>query len=48
MEEHYQPHQIESEAQKFWEDNDSFAVTEDNSKEKSKLKSLTEFYNNPD
>ncbi|WP_066014978.1 leucine--tRNA ligase [Endozoicomonas atrinae] len=34
MEEHYQPHQIESEAQKFWEDNDSFAVTEDNSKEK--------------
>lgn len=34
MEEHYQPHQIESEAQKFWEDNDSFAVTEDSSKEK--------------
>ena len=31
MEEHYQPHQIESEAQKFWEDNDSFAVTEDTS-----------------
>ena len=28
MEEHYQPHQIESEAQKFWEANDSFAVSE--------------------
>ena len=34
MEEHYQPHLIESEAQKFWEENDSFAVTEDSSKEK--------------
>ncbi|WP_257294795.1 leucine--tRNA ligase [Endozoicomonas sp. YOMI1] len=38
MEEHYQPHQIESEAQKFWEDNDSFAVTEGTSKEKGKEK----------
>ncbi|WP_067515329.1 leucine--tRNA ligase [Endozoicomonas ascidiicola] len=36
MEEHYQPHQIESEAQKFWEDNDSFAVTEDTSSEESR------------
>ena len=34
MEEHYHPHRIESEAQKYWEDNDSFAVTEDASKEK--------------
>ena len=38
MEEHYQPHQIESEAQKFWEDNDSFAVTEGTSEENSKEK----------
>lgn len=38
MEEHYQPHQIESEAQKFWEENDSFAVTEDTSGESSKEK----------
>ncbi len=34
MEEHYLPHKIESEAQKYWEENDSFAVTEDESKEK--------------
>lgn len=34
MEEHYHPHKIESEAQKYWEENDSFAVTEDESKEK--------------
>ncbi|MGI9275768.1 MAG: leucine--tRNA ligase [Endozoicomonas sp.] len=34
MEEHYHPHKIETEAQSFWEENDSFAVTEDNGKEK--------------
>ena len=34
MEEHYQPHQIESEAQKFWEANDSFAVSERTDQEK--------------
>ena len=34
MEEHYQPHEIESEAQKFWEDNNSFAAVEDSNKEK--------------
>ena len=34
MEEHYHPHKIESEAQKYWEENDSFAVTEDESREK--------------
>ena len=34
MEEHYHPHKIESEAQKYWEENDSFAVTEDTNKEK--------------
>ena len=34
MEEHYHPHKIEGEAQKFWEENDSFAVTEDEGKEK--------------
>ena len=34
MEEHYHPHKIEGEAQKYWEENDSFAVTEDESREK--------------
>lgn len=34
MEEHYHPHQIETEAQKFWEDNNSFAVKEEEGKEK--------------
>ncbi|MGI9283208.1 MAG: leucine--tRNA ligase [Endozoicomonas sp.] len=34
MEEHYHPHKIETEAQKYWEENDSFAVTEDQGKEK--------------
>ncbi|OED45008.1 leucine--tRNA ligase [Endozoicomonas sp. (ex Bugula neritina AB1)] len=34
MEEHYHPHKIESEAQQYWEENDSFAVTEDENKEK--------------
>ena len=34
MEEHYHPHKIESEAQKYWEENSSFAVTKDESKEK--------------
>ena len=32
MEEQYQPHQIETDAQKYWEENDSFAVTEDEAK----------------
>ena len=34
MKKHYHPHQIEKEAQKYWEENNSFAVTEDESKEK--------------
>ena len=34
MEEHYHPHKIETEAQTFWEDNNSFAVLEDEGKEK--------------
>ncbi|WOG30439.1 leucine--tRNA ligase [Endozoicomonas sp. 8E] len=34
MEEHYQPHKIETEAQKYWEENDSFAVSEEAGKEK--------------
>ncbi len=34
MEEHYHPHKIEEEAQKFWAENDSFAVTEQEGKEK--------------
>ncbi len=34
MEEHYQPHQIESEAQQFWEANDSFAASERSDQEK--------------
>ena len=34
MEEHYQPHQIESEAQEFWEANDSFAAHERSDQEK--------------
>ncbi|CAM3714399.1 leucine--tRNA ligase [Parendozoicomonas haliclonae] len=34
MEEHYHPHKIEEEAQKYWEENDSFAVTEQEGKEK--------------
>ena len=34
MEEHYHPHRIETEAQTFWEQNNSFAVTEDEGKEK--------------
>ncbi len=34
MEAHYQPHKIETEAQKYWEENDSFAVTEEAGKEK--------------
>ncbi|USE39632.1 leucine--tRNA ligase [Endozoicomonas sp. SCSIO W0465] len=44
MEEHYQPHQIESEAQKFWEDNDSFAVTEGTSAVSSEEKSKEKYY----
>ncbi|MCL6270406.1 leucine--tRNA ligase [Sansalvadorimonas sp. 2012CJ34-2] len=34
MEEHYHPHKIEEEAQKYWAENDSFAVTEQEGKEK--------------
>ncbi|WP_257292993.1 leucine--tRNA ligase [Endozoicomonas sp. ONNA1] len=34
MEEHYHPHKIETEAQNYWEENDSFAVTEEAGKEK--------------
>ncbi len=34
MEEHYQPHQIESAAQQFWEANDSFAANERSDREK--------------
>ena len=34
MEEHYHPHQIETEVQKFWEDNNSFAAKEEEGKEK--------------
>ncbi|WP_461535809.1 leucine--tRNA ligase [Spongorhabdus nitratireducens] len=34
MEEHYHPHRIEEDTQKFWETNDSFAVTEEEGKEK--------------
>ena len=34
MEEHYHPHKIEEDAQKFWAENDSFAVTEQEGKEK--------------
>ena len=34
MEEHYQPHQIENEAQAFWEANDSFAARERSDQEK--------------
>ncbi len=34
MEEHYHPHKIEEDAQKFWAKNDSFAVTEREDKEK--------------
>lgn len=34
MEEHYHPHKIEEEAQKYWEENDSFAVAEQEGKEK--------------
>ncbi len=34
MEEHYHPLQLEAQAQSFWEDNKSFAVTEDPEKEK--------------
>ncbi|WP_422447907.1 leucine--tRNA ligase [Endozoicomonas sp. ALB091] len=44
MEEHYQPHQIESEAQKFWEDNDSFAVTEGTSEGSSQEKGKEKYY----
>lgn len=34
MEEHYHPHQIETDAQTYWDKNNSFAVTEDEGKEK--------------
>jgi leucyl-tRNA synthetase len=34
MQEHYQPQQIEEKARKFWQENNSFAVTEDETKEK--------------
>ena len=34
MEEHYHPQKIEDEAQKYWAENDSFAVTEQEGKEK--------------
>ena len=34
MQEHYLPEQIEKNAREYWEENDSFAVTEDPSKEK--------------
>ncbi len=34
MEEHYHPHKIEEDAQTFWAENDSFAVTEQEGKEK--------------
>ena len=34
MEEHYHPHNIETQAQSYWQDNDTFAVTEDKDKEK--------------
>jgi leucyl-tRNA synthetase len=34
MQEQYQPKSIEENARQFWQDNDSFAVTEDESKEK--------------
>ncbi len=34
MQEHYVPDQIEEKARSYWEANDSFAVTEDSSKEK--------------
>ncbi|WP_345197036.1 leucine--tRNA ligase [Kistimonas scapharcae] len=34
MEEHYHPHKIEEAAQSYWDENQSFTVTEDPSKEK--------------
>ena len=34
LEENYQPHSLERKAQSFWDDNNSFAATEDSSKEK--------------
>ncbi len=34
MDEHYKPDEIERRAQQFWQDNNSFAVTEDPSREK--------------
>ncbi|MDH2431859.1 leucine--tRNA ligase [Pokkaliibacter sp. MBI-7] len=34
MNEHYQPHDIEAAAQRFWEDNKTFEVSQDDSKEK--------------
>ena len=34
MEQQYNPKEVEAQAQAFWEDNQSFVVTEDESKEK--------------
>ncbi|MDD7804136.1 MAG: leucine--tRNA ligase [Endozoicomonas sp. (ex Botrylloides leachii)] len=34
MEEHYHPHKVETQAQTYWQDNNSFVVTEDKEKEK--------------